>query len=59
MPWTHSDLSISGRQLPDQANTRFFERSFDFAQDDNSPQSSTILPELPDFISSIASLNCV
>ncbi|PYI97863.1 MAG: hypothetical protein DMF00_13195 [Verrucomicrobia bacterium] len=25
----------------------------------NSLQSSTILPELPDFISSMASLNCV
>jgi hypothetical protein len=36
-----------------------FERSFDFAQDDKLLQSSTILPELPDFISSMASLNCV
>src|SRR5437867_7748519 len=30
-----------------------------FAQDDTSLQSSTILPELPDFISSMASLNCM
>jgi hypothetical protein len=37
-------------------NPRFFEISFDFAQDDNSLQSSTILPELR--MSSIASL-CV
>ncbi len=30
-----------------------------FAHDDKPLQSSTILPELPDFISSMASLNCV
>jgi hypothetical protein len=46
---------------PFDCSTRWgiIEGPFDFAQDDNSLQLSTILPELPDFISSIASLNSV
>jgi hypothetical protein len=61
----HSELAISVRQRPDQHNPRlnlwlrFAALGNLWSLIQRSPQSSTILPELPDFISSIAFLNCV
>jgi len=46
--------SISGRRALEERATVLLEL---YDEDDGQLQSSTILPELPDFISSIPSLN--